>query len=299
MQNHIHIQTIRELFPDTMQSSSIREKINYTELDSQQINRQFVTPVFLNASIIIFVLSGTGTIRINYKNHTVRENTVILLSASHLFNFDKCSPEFKCTCLLVSKAFMEEMDSTDMIYRRIKYGVKLYHAPVLQLQPENISLLLERVAMLNKAIDNTGHLYHKEMILNHLFAFYLDMSNIIDCRPNFNSNSTLTRYESTIHTFIELLVSHYRNEHKVEFYSARLNISAHYLTLLVKRHTGQSVSDLIFEMLYSEARNLLTHSKLSIQEITGMLHFSDQSSFGKFFKRRAGLSPIDYRKAQK
>ena len=46
----------------------------------------------------------------------------------------------------------------------------------------------------------------------------------------------------------------------------------------MKRVTGQSVADFIFEMLYSEARTLLTHSKLSIQEIASSLNFSDQSS---------------------
>ena len=49
-------------------------------------------------------------------------------------------------------------------------------------------------------------------------------------------------------------------------------------------------------MLFSEARNLLTHSKLSVQEIATTLNFSDQSSFGKFFKRKAGISPVDFRK---
>lgn len=73
-------------------------------------------------------------------------------------------------------------------------------------------------------------------------------------------------------------------------------MSPHYLTLIVKHVTGQSASDFIFEMLYSEARNLLTHSKLSIQEIASKLNFSDQSSFGKFFKRKAGVSPFDFRR---
>lgn len=298
MKSPVLIQTIDGLFTDSLPADTIRKKIHCTELDSEKIGYHFSTPVFLNASIIIFVLSGTGAIQINYKNYPVQSDTVILLSASHLFNFNKCSQEFKCIFLFVSKIFMEEMDSTDMIYRRIKYGVKLYNAPVLQLQPEHTSLLLERITMVNKAIDNNDHLYQKEMILNHLFAFYLDMSNIIDRRPDFSSNSTLTRYESIIHAFIELLVSHYRQQHKVDFYSSRLNISAHYLTLIVKRITGQSACDFIFEMLYSEARNLLIHSRLSIQEITSLLHFSDQSAFGKFFKRKAGLSPIDYRKKQ-
>ena len=75
----------------------------------------------------------------------------------------------------------------------------------------------------------------------------------------------------------------------MDFYAAQLNLSAHHLTQIVKLVTGQSVSDFIFEMLFSEARNLLTHSKLSVQEIAATLNFSDQSSFGKFFKRNKGL----------
>lgn len=49
-------------------------------------------------------------------------------------------------------------------------------------------------------------------------------------------------------------------------------------------------------MLFSEARNLLTHSKLTVQEIATVLNFSDQSAFGKFFKRKAGVSPVDFRR---
>lgn len=97
-------------------------------------------------------------------------------------------------------------------------------------------------------------------------------------------------------SFIELLAIHYREEHKVDFYAAQLNLSSHHLTQIVKLVTGQSVSDFIFEMLFSEARNLLTHSKLSVQEIATALNFSDQSAFGKFFKRKTGVSPVDFRR---
>ncbi|MCD8029779.1 MAG: AraC family transcriptional regulator [Bacteroides sp.] len=93
-----------------------------------------------------------------------------------------------------------------------------------------------------------------------------------------------------------MLVTHYQSEHKVEFYASRLHVSTHYLTSVVKSVTRQSVSDFIFEMLYSEARILLTHSRLSIQEIAMKLNFSDQSAFGKFFKRRNGSSPLEFRR---
>jgi len=148
----------------------------------------------------------------------------------------------------------------------------------------------------DKSISYTEHYYYKEVILNSLFAFYLDLSDILERQMTLPGNDSITRYESVIKSFIELLVIHYREEHKVEFYASELNLSSHYLTLIVKQVTGQSVSDFIYEMLYSEARTLLSHSKLSVQEIAAKLNFSDQSSFGKFFKRKSGLSPKEFRK---
>lgn len=60
--------------------------------------------------------------------------------------------------------------------------------------------------------------------------------------------------------------------------------------------TGQTVSDLIFQLIFSEAKLLLQSPAASIQQIAEQLHFSDQSAFGKFFKRKGGISPAEYRK---
>lgn len=298
MTNKIQISNIADLllYSDREISSKTRERINCITVDNRFVKSQFTDPIYLNAFVGILVLSGTGTIYINYKSYSVQPNTIILLTVSHLFNFKNCSSNFKFLCLLVSKDFMEEMDATDMIYRRIKYGTRLYIHPIIKLSNANVSLLKKRIQTVEEAINNTEHFFYKEMILNNLFTFYLDLSNIIEKKSNSTNDSNLSHYENIIKSFIELLVANYRKEHKVEFYSSQLNITPHYLTLIVKRITGQTVNEFIFEMLYSESRNLLTHSRLSIQEIAALLNFSDQSSFGKFFKRKSGISPIEYKR---
>lgn len=277
-------------------SNEMRQKINCSEADYTDITSHFSTPTHLDAFIAILVLSGDTSIHINYKTFTLQKDSLVLLAASHLFYFDNCSLDFKCHFLFVGKEFMEEMDSTDMINKRVRYGVRLYSAPVIHLYPDNTSHLSDLIYKIDRAIDNTSHLYYKEVVLNNIFAFYLDLSDIIERSPEMNINNSLTRYESIIQLFIELLALHYRKEHKVDFYAAKLNLSTHHLTHIVKRITGQSVSDFISEMLYSESRTLLIDSKLSIQQIATLLNFADQSSFGKFFKRKAGVSPADFRK---
>lgn len=292
----MHIKNLNELSFINGSSNEMRGKISCVMIDYEDAATQFSSAVHLDAMIAILVLSGKGEVNINYKTYSVVPDTLLLMSASHLFRFDRCTSYFRSLCLLVSKEFIDEMDSTDMIYRRTKYGVRLYNDPVIRLPHARAEMLYKRIMMIDDTIDNIGHFYHKEMILNNLFAFYLDLSDILERDIVSPSDGNLTRYESTIKSFIELLATHYREEHKVEFYASRLNLSAHYLTQVVKRVTGQSVSDFIFEMLFSEARTLLIHSKLSVQEIATVLNFSDQSSFGKFFKRKAGVSPVDFRK---
>lgn len=276
--------------------SEMRRQVNCMEIDHDLIMSHFSSSVYFDAFIAILVLSGNGSIYINYKRYEVRCDMMSLLSSSHLFHFGNCSSDFRCLCLFVSRRFMEEMDSTDMINKRVRYGVRLYNSPVIRLPHHSSEILRKRYSAVNEVLDMTTHFYYREVVLNRLFAFYLDLSDIIERCVVSRFDGNLTRYEGIIQSFIELLAVYYRKEHHVEFYASRLNLSAHYLTLIVKRVTGQSICDFIFEMLFSEARTLLAYSKLSIQEIASVLNFSDQSSFGKFFKRRSGMSPIEFRK---
>ncbi|MCD8165331.1 MAG: AraC family transcriptional regulator [Bacteroides sp.] len=296
MKPSIHIKNFSELTLFGTIADDIRRKIDCITLDSRNILSEFSSATYLDGFTAILVLSGKGNITINYKDHPIQTDTMLLLSSSHLFRFQDCSADLRCICLFVSKEFMDETDSTDMIFQRIKYGVKLYNTPVIRLSSQHAAGVYQRIIILKDRIKNREHYYYKEVILNSLFGFYLDLSDSIERYMASSPQGYANRYESIIHSFIELLATHYRQEHKVDFYASQLHISDHYLTQIVKSVTGQSVSDFIFEMLYSEARTLLQHSKLSIKEVAALLNFSDQSAFGKFFKRKAGVSPYIFRK---
>jgi AraC family transcriptional activator of pobA len=133
------------------------------------------------------------------------------------------------------------------------------------------------------------------MILSALLIFFLDLSHIIEKEDQEDAVGKQSRDELYFEQFLELLVLNYTSEHHVEFYADKLHITTHYLTMILKRLSGQTVSDLIFQLLFSEAKVLLQQPKLSIKQIAEEFHFSDQSAFGKFFKRKSGLSPKEFR----
>jgi AraC-like DNA-binding protein len=81
----------------------------------------------------------------------------------------------------------------------------------------------------------------------------------------------------------------------VEFYASEMGITPKYLSLILKKKSGRNASKLIDEAVVYEAKRLLKYSGLSIQEISNKLNFASQSFFGKYFKRRVGVSPSRYK----
>jgi transcriptional regulator GlxA family with amidase domain len=48
-------------------------------------------------------------------------------------------------------------------------------------------------------------------------------------------------------------------------------------------------------MRVEEASRLLRDPALTLQQIAEEMSFADQSSFGKFFKKHSGMTPLKYR----
>ena len=61
--------------------------------------------------------------------------------------------------------------------------------------------------------------------------------------------------------------------------------------------TGKSANKWIDESLIVEAKILLKTPDITVQRVADLLNFSDQSTFGKFFKKHVGLSPMEFRKS--
>ncbi len=70
------------------------------------------------------------------------------------------------------------------------------------------------------------------------------------------------------------------------FYARQLCITPKYLTTLIKRISGLSVSEWIDNYVIIEAKTLLKYSNMSVQEIAYALNFPNQSFFGSYFKRK-------------
>ena len=82
-------------------------------------------------------------------------------------------------------------------------------------------------------------------------------------------------------------------------YAERLGVSAGTLYRAVKRSTGKTPLAWIDEAVVSEAKALLSHTDLTVNEIAARVGILDPSYFSRFFRKQVGLTPIDFREKMK
>lgn len=95
--------------------------------------------------------------------------------------------------------------------------------------------------------------------------------------------------------FVELVEQHHAAHWPISRYADRLGLSPERLNRLVRAEAGRSALDLVHERLAREACRRLVYVAAPLSRLAFELGFEDPAYFCRFFKRRLGCSPRDYR----
>ena len=166
----------------------------------------------------------------------------------------------------------------------------------------DLEILRKDISNMIDALSDKEHRFAEEVNYAYFYILLTDMANMMwnkygKGQPSHHSE--MKRSDSILKGFAELLTKHIMEKTSLDFYAEELCISKQYLSLIVKEKTGVSVGRIISIMRIEAAAKLLREPDLTIQQVASMLSFSDQSSFGKFFKKHTGVSPLRYRRTLK
>lgn len=163
---------------------------------------------------------------------------------------------------------------------------------------EDIRTLYNDISNMITSLSNKNHHFAEEVNYAYFYILLTDMADMIwkkygKSEPSHHSE--MKRSDSIIKELTELLTENITKETSVGFYAEKLCISKQYLSLIVKEKARVTIGTIISAMRVEAASRMLRDPDLSIQQVAEMLSFSDQSSFGKFFKKHTGVSPLKYR----
>ncbi len=103
--------------------------------------------------------------------------------------------------------------------------------------------------------------------------------------------------DTLVQRYRALVELHLRRHPPLGYFAGQLQVTPDHLSRVCRSVTGLSALDLLHERMLVEARRLLACTDAPVAVVAQELGYADPSYFSRFFARRAGQSPLDYRAA--
>ena len=258
----------------------------------------FRFPSRLNALIIGVGTEGETSLTSNLQEFRLKKDSLFIFNPKDILQVQS-NDRFKAHLIVITPDFLKRIniDTKRMMPLFLQFG----SLPCMELTHAESQSLRSFISMVEQELKGPETDFSSEIIGGLIAATIYKVGDILTHylteHPEVDSPMH-NRAEEYFKQFTELLGEHYKHERSVGFYARQLCITPKYLTTLIKRISGKSVSEWIDSYVILEAKTLLKYSNMSVQEIAYYLNFPNQSFFGSYFKRNAGMSPSQYKAKQ-
>jgi AraC-like DNA-binding protein len=240
---------------------------------------------------ICICTQGEASFLFDQKRCDIKQGDLCVFFPHMLLQIENRSDDFKAYCIASQDDLSEEIhfSSASSIFLFIREN------PCITLHKQHFERIIAYCKLFLK-IDKSNHPYRNEMVRHLLSIIYYDIVDSYQHGQPLVSH-TRTRQEMIFREFIELVSQHYLTQREIGFYADQLCLTPKYLSSIVRHATGQSAAWWISQVVITHAKSLLKkNSRLSIQQISGMLNFANPSFFGQYFKRCVGVTPKEFRR---
>ncbi|MDQ2794873.1 MAG: helix-turn-helix domain-containing protein [Bacteroidota bacterium] len=237
-------------------------------------------------------LRGHARLNVNLETYDIGPNSLMLLSPYVIKQWPFMSADFEGLSIFFTREFISDNSSlnpdTFAFFERDAQHV----FPLTANQTANITALLHAIEQKFEA----PHAYRVE-ILRSLIHILLHETAPIYSAQHVLAKAVQTRSQLIAAEFKQLVNRHYATERSLGFYADKLCITPKHLAETVKAATGKRAVAWLAEAVLLEAHVLLQNPALTVGQIADTLHFADQSTFGRFFRKSVGVTPARYRQA--
>ena len=251
------------------------------------------SPHKFNFQLLVRHFAGSAKIKVDMVEYDLKEPTnLIRIIAGQILMIEQMSDDFDGVVVVMSNSFVESM----FIYvnNALPLNVATRSNCVKHLSNSEVDLSDMFLKAIAQVLRNQTNPYLDRVLQHVLMAIFYSSEEI---RNQLETESgAYTSADALSKEFMRLVKDNFRSERQLQFYADKLCITPRYLSRVVKECTGSSAADWIERYVVLEARALLKSTSMTIQQISDELNFSSQTFFGKYFKRRVGMSPKLYRR---
>ena len=236
---------------------------------------------------IMYVRRGTTHLTINFEDHLIQADDLVLVPANIMFDIQSLSRDFDAYILAFRILNIEEP------------GLIGYDVRHLQLLPDDRRTIEEYFVLINQIVQS-GKPNNKDF--DHLITSFLyHIQQLHSRQVGIDNPAQLSRAKQLQADFMQLLVSQDMPVRNVAFYARQLNVSDGYLQSVIKEVSHKPVMHWVNVLTLIKVKAMLADKDAahSLDAIAEASHLGSASQLIRFFKRETGITPTKYRKGIK
>lgn len=278
---------------DVIESSIIPEPLDvYTVQQMLNISTELHTHDFFE---MVYVFQGTCLFTFQRNSRVLRAGEMCVIAPGSEHSIDANAQDSIVFMVMIRKStfnstFFSLLSRRDLLsdfFRTILYGNA--HANYLLFFTDNseeIKSLIKQLFMNSAGNDCYANVCSISLV-NLLFAMVLR-----------GYSKTIQFYDYQLGTDFSLVLQYIQNNYlhlTLKHLAEIFHYSESYLSVLIKRNTNHTFSELITRLRISDAVDYLLNTNLKVAEIAELCGYNSADHFSRTFRRAHGVYPVAYR----
>ena len=241
----------------------------------------------------VFVLCTRGTVRatINLSEYTITHNDFVTVLPGSFIQIHEVSSDTRVCFAGFSSEFISRVSYVETY---LDFLPMILDNPIMTLQEEVAQLYRNAFSLLIRAYSLPNTLDNKEILMSIFTIFFLGVGELYKrCKPT--TNEPIKREHELYRQFIQLLMTHYTQEHEVSFYAKKCGVTPAHFSGAIRKASGHSPLAIITGIIIMNAKAQLKSTRLPVKEIAFSLGFNNLSFFNKYFRKHVEMTPQEYR----
>jgi len=265
-------------------------EIRLIESISKQTLENRSSLIFHPAYSIIWILEGSGELKIDLDTFKMESGTVCFVKPSQAFELE-ISENTSGFIICFVKEFIELYEKTYSELTNIMLFNHILAIPVIKLKNE-VSFLKNIAAQMVQEFKSYFDL-RVEVISGFLKIFIIYLIRQFD---DINMYNLYSRKAELVNNFYTQLEEKFLTKKMPRDYADMLNVTPSYLNEIVKEISGYTVSHHIKQRIILEAKRKAIFFGHNMKEIAYCLGFMDPAHFSKYFKKSCGENFTNFKK---
>jgi len=259
-------------------------------LDNPAYQYHNFEPYKLDKVAVIYCRKGTAEGSVNLIPYQCKAGGMLVVLSDHIVESNYVSEDFEGTHVFMSSGFLNRLNIGDSY----KFYDVVERNPYVQLDQRACSTIENYFDMCHGILEYKDLNPNTEEALRLLTKLLFLMMGWFIHQDAYKQSVT-DRGSEIVLEFMDLVKKNYAEHRDVQFYSDKMNMTAKYLSAVIKKTSGKTPLEWIENYVILDAKAQLSSTRNTVQQISYNLRFPSQSFFGRYFKRVTGVSPSEYR----